>query len=368
MKTESILRALSEVRPAYLDEARASAGTKTRSCHPLRRAALIAATVALLVSGVYAGSVLFPAKVPATELHNPGGFDVAWQEKTARSVCDDGWVFSFTQYTNKDGNDLQLCRYGFSGINLRHRFDDAYVQAELHTGDDPSPTLVRYEDYLRDPAQYSGDGVRMDLYVPDRLIWGMGSAAQARDMEKIEAILTNDREPAELLALDPAEFEFETIDKELFFGLMREALTGEPREERTDLNYWNHQPTEILVEPQWTDGYRFQIGCLMSSGCVDELFIDVLYRTGEGYKDYVQLSDLVEDGTATPEQREAWALIQTVAEQIKEEEYFPARSDLYRDKTLAGIDFNRLLRFLNDLNEGKDLSRYAEHIEAADMG
>ena len=122
------------------------------------------------------------------------------------------------------------------------------------------------------------------------------------------------------------------------------------------------------MEPQWTDGYRFQIGCLMSSGCVDELFIDVLYRTGEGYKDYVQLSDLVEDGTATPEQQEAWALIQTVAEQIKEEEYFPARSDLYRDKTLAGIDFNRLLRFLNDLNEGKDLSRYAEHIEAADMG
>ena len=48
MRSESILRALSEVRPAYLDEARASAGTKTRSCHPLRRAALIAATVALL--------------------------------------------------------------------------------------------------------------------------------------------------------------------------------------------------------------------------------------------------------------------------------------------------------------------------------
>ena len=358
MRSESILRALSETRPEYLEEARETVGVKPKAYRPLRRIAMIAAVIALLAVTVYAGSKLIPNTVPATELHNPGGFDMAWQEKTARRTLDDGWVFSFTQYTNKDGDDRDLCRYSFSGVNLRYRFDNAYVQAVLHTKDDPNPTLVRYEDYLRDPGRYSGDGVRMDVYVPDRLIWGMGSAAQARDRKKIEAILTNDKEPAELLALNPADYEFESIDGELFFGLMREALTGEPHAERTDLNYWNHQPVEILVESDWTDGYRFQIGCLMASGCVDELYIDVLYRTGEGSRDYTQLSDLVENGTATPEQAEAWTLLQTVTEQIKEEDLFIARTDRYRDKTVAGIDFNRLLRFLTDLHDAKDLSGY----------
>ena len=196
--------------------------------------------------------------------------------------------------------------------------------------------------------------------ISDRLVWGMGSVAQARDREKIEAILSNGKEPEQLLALDPADYEFESIDGELFFGLMREALTGEPHAERTDLNYWNHQPAEILVEPEWTDGYRFQIGCLMGSGCVDEIYIDVLYRNGEGYKDYVQLSDLVENGTAIPEQTEAWALLQTVTEEIKQKDLFIARTDLYRDKTIAGIDFNRLLRFLTELHEAEDLSGYIE--------
>ena len=362
MRPESILRALSEAGPEYLNEARESAPAKVRNYRPLRRIALAAAVIVLLAVTVYAGSRLIPTKVPAVELHNPGGFDMAWQTKAARRTTDDGWVFSFIQYTDKDGDDSNLCRYSFFGVNLRYRFDDAYVQAELHAGDDPNPTLVRYEDYLRDPSRHSGDNVRIDVYVPDRLTWGQGSDAQARDLEKIEAILTNDREPEELLALDPADYEFESIDKELFFGLMREALTGEPHAERTDLKYWNHQPVEILAEPEWKDGYRFQIGWLMAAGCVDELYIDVLYQTGEGYQDYIQLSDLVETGEAAPEQAEAWALLQSVTEHIKEEEYFLARTDLYRDKTLAGIDFNRLLRFLSDLNEGKD-DDYRELIE-----
>ena len=364
MKPETILQALSETRPALLDEARETVTTSKRNLRPLRRIALVAAALILLASAVYAGVSLVPAKVPATEVHNPGGFDMGWQTKVARRALDDGWVFSFVQYTNKDGGDGELCRYSFFGVNLRHRFDDAYVQVTLHEGEDPNPILVRYEDYLQNPAQYAGGGARVDLYVPEQLCWGMGSAAQARDRAKIEAILTNDKEPEDLLALDPADYEFESIDKELFFGLMWEALTGEPHEERTDLNYWTHPETAVLVEPEWRDGYRFQIGWLMASGCVDELWIDVLYRTGDGYGDYVQLSDLVENGDATPEQEEAWALIQTVTERIKTEDHFLAGTELYRDRTVSDLDFNRLLRFLTDLHSAKDteLGVYVERI------
>lgn len=360
MKPETILQALAQTRPALLDEARETVSAKPKAIRPLRRFAIAAAVVALLASAVYAGSNLIPAKAPATELHNPGGFDIVWQEKVARRELDNGWFFSFVQYTYKDGDDSELCRYNFFGVNLRYRFDDAYRQIQWHEKDDPNPNVQQYDDYLQNPA---GSGSDASLSVPRYLSWGQGSAAQRRDAEKIEAILTNDKEPEDLLALDPADYEFETIDKDLFFGLMREALTGAPHEERTDLNYWEHQPLDVLVEPEWEDGYRFQIGYLMSSGCVDELFIDVLYQTGEGYADYVQLSDLVEDGTATPEQQEAWALIQTLTEQIKETEHFLARTDLYRDKTVSGIDFNRLLRFLTELNEGRKDSDYWEFID-----
>lgn len=360
MKPDSILQALSETRPKLLDEARQTVCAKPKAVRPLRRFAVAAAVVALLASAVYAGSNWLPARVPATELHNPGGFDMAWQTKTARRTTDDGWVFSFVQYTNKDGDDSELCRYSFFGVNLRYRFDDAYRMAEWHEGDDPNPKTQQYDEYLQSPA---GSGEDASLYVPGRLNWGEGSAAQRRDAEKIAALLTNDKEPEDLLALDPVDYEFETIDKALFFGLMREALTGEPHEERTDLSYWEHQPVDVLAEPDWEDGYRFQIGFLMSSGCVDELFIDVLYQTGEGYADYVQLSDLVEAGTADPEQQEAWALIRSLTEQIKETDCFLAGAERCRDKTVSGIDFNRLLRFLTDLNEGGRDDAYREMID-----
>ena len=55
-------------------------------------------------------------------------------------------------------------------------------------------------------------------------------------------------------------------------------------------------------------------------GCVDELWIDLLYQTGEGYRDYVQLSDLVASGEADAEQREAFALLGQVAERVKDSE------------------------------------------------
>lgn len=359
MKPETILQALSEADPALLDQARETVSVNSRKLRPLRRIALIAAVLILLVSAVYAGTTLIPEKVPATELQNPGGFDIHWQEKTARRTLDDGWVFSFVQRTAKDGDDSQLCRYSFFGVNLRYRFDDAWRQMEWHGGKDPNPTVEQYDDWLQTP---SGTGADASLYVPRLLSWGDGSGAQRRDMEKIEAILTNDRDPGELLALDPADYEFETIDKALFFDLMREALTGAPHEERTDLNYWEHMPVDVLVEPDWQEGCRFQIGFLMSQGCIDELYIDLLYQTGEGYGDYVQLSDLAEAGTAGPEQAEAWALLQRVTEEIKDREHFLAGAELYRDKTLAGVDFNRLLRFLTDLHEAKDES-YREFVE-----
>ena len=270
-------------------------------------------------------------------IRNPGGFKVWIYEKIARRVTEDGWVFTFEQYGSKTGDDSNLCRYSFSGVNLRYRYDDAYIQTVSHSTD-------------------SGV-IRRERQIPATLNWGCGPSAQQRDRELIETILTNDREPEALLALDPADYRFESIDKELFFGLMREALTGDRHKEGTNRAYWEIQESAFLTEPLALDGYKLQIAYLAPLGCVDEIYIDVLYPTGEGYKDYVQLSDLVEQGEASPEQREAFALLAQIGEKIKREDSFIAGAEEYRNRKLGGVDFSRLARFLQKLHEN-DIDAY----------
>ena len=266
-------------------------------------------------------------------IRNPGGFNVWIYEKIARKVTEDGWVFTFEEYGSKIGETSNLCRYSFSGCNLRYRYDDACVQTVTHSTD-------------------GGVTIR-ERRIPAMLDWGYGSPEQQRDQELIETILTNDREPEDLLALDPEDYRFESIDGALFFGLMREALTGERHAEGTYYAYWEMPEKAFLTEPVTLDGYKLQIAYLSTLGCVDEIYIDVIYPTGDGYRDYVQLSDLVEAGEATPEQREAFALLRQICARIKAEDSFLAGAEDYRSKVLGGVDFSRLERFLHNLHENK---------------
>ena len=92
MRPETILQALSETRPALLDEA-AEPRMSRRRLRPLYRAVLIAAVLLLLAGSVYAGAKALAPRAPATEIHNPGGFDVHFSRKVARRAMGDGWVF-----------------------------------------------------------------------------------------------------------------------------------------------------------------------------------------------------------------------------------------------------------------------------------
>ena len=102
-------------------------------------------------------------------IRNPGGFNVWIYEKIARKLMDDGWVFTFEQYGSKTGDDNNLCRYSFSGFNLRYRYDDAYIQAVIHNTD-------------------GGVTIR-ERRIPAVLDWGYGSPAQQRDRELIAKLL-----------------------------------------------------------------------------------------------------------------------------------------------------------------------------------
>lgn len=249
---------------------------------------------------------------------------IKFYRKVARRTLDNGWVYTFTREGTKDGDDSNVIKYIFYGINVKYKYAEKYggVSSEqnLDTG---------------------------------WLLFSQCSEAEKRDAELISSILSNAKTDEELLALDPNDYTFEVLDKDMFFELMREALTGEPQAEGTDQNYWDNPYFAFLEEQAYLDGYKFQICCLNETGLIDGMFIDVLYKTGEGATEYDQLSDLVATGKATAEQTEVFELIQSIASDIKENTSYISNAESYRDKIVDGIDFSRLYDFLNDMHNNR---------------
>lgn len=266
------------------------------------------------------------------------GFNVKFYRKIARETLNNGWVYTFENdgYKDKNADDSDLIKYSFSGINLRYKYDDNYIQ-----------------NIVRIPESERGGDPYTEITVPPFLMLGEGSDAEKRDMELIEKILDSKNSVEDLLALDPDDYEFEVVDKEMFFRLMRTALTGEPQKESKIKSYWEKPSYAFLNEQTYIEGYKFQIAFLQGTGLVDELFIDVLYRTGDGYKDYVQLSDLVENNTATEEQKQVFDVITKIRSDIKEQDIYIANADDYKDKVIGNIDFSRLYVFLSNIHENK---------------
>ncbi len=246
---------------------------------------------------------------------------IAFYRKVARQTTDNGWVFTFVRDGMKNGNDTNIIKYTFNGINIKYRYAEKYGGIS------------------------SADNVRSRC-----LIFGYGSDAEQRDMDLVSSILSKDKTDEELLTLDPNDYTFEVLDKDIFFSLMRKSLTGEPQKEGTDLNYWDKPSYAFLAEEEYVDGYKFQVSFLNETGLIDELHIDVLFKTGEGRTDYDQLSDLVASGRATAEQIEAYELIQSMVVGIKENVSYIYNADAYRYKTIGKIDFSRLYKFLEDIH------------------
>ncbi len=249
---------------------------------------------------------------------------VPFYRKVARQTLDNGWVYTFVRDGMKDGDDSEIFKYSFKGINIKYKYAE----------------------------KYGGISSANDL-ITGCLLFGSGSDAEKRDAQLIASILSNDKTDEELLALNPDDYTFEVIDKEIFFSLMREALLGEPQKEGTDPNYWNKPEYAFLTEKMYQDDYKFQICFLNETGLIDELYIDVLYKTGEGKMEYDQLSDLVASGKATSEQLEAFELIASITNDIKKNVSYIANADSYRNRTVGQIDFSRLYDFLENLHNNR---------------
>lgn len=269
---------------------------------------------------------------------------VEWKfsKKMARVVQEDGWVYTFDYLYSKDGSDSDtLIPFQFYGVNLRYRYNDAYTE-----------TINTTEN---------GKNVTKTVPAVIQMLGGANSQGIKNDMKKVAEILdyqNQDVTPEELLAINPEDVVFEELDKELFFGLMNEALNAEPHPEGD-----NVLPVyALMTEPEYLSDYKFQIGFVSDMGTVDVIYIDVLYRTGDAYNDYIQLSDMIDDGTASTEQKQAFDLIKSISAGIVRDNNLMYEHGSNKDKKIADIDFFRLYNFLNDI-ENNNYDRYLLHAQ-----
>ena len=150
-----------------------------------------------------------------------------------------------------------------------------------------------------------------------------------------------------IIKLKKEDLDFTSMDVDFFWDLMQSALNGPVKEEGIYLDL----PTfAVLQEPNYLDGYKFQVGFMHDTGLLDELFLDVIYKTGDKYNEYVQLSDMVDQGTASEDQVKAYQMLKMIEQQIKSENLLIAGADTFQRETVAQIDFSRLYTMLNNIH------------------
>lgn len=252
-----------------------------------------------------------------------------------------GWYYQFIEEVIKSGEIAP--HYVFQGFNLRYRYNDAYWSYNYLREQNEDGTYSYYRFKSKSGA----------------LRYGEGGEIERNDWKVIDRVFDKSSSGIELIRIaneDRDEYHFEAIDGNVFFDLVSKAMSSPACEPGTSKLYWEKPSYAIKVEPYYIDGYKFQICFVMRAGRIGEVYIDVLYPTGDAYNDYVQLSDLIDEWKADEGQYDAFELIQNIRNRIKSEGSFLAFSDRYKERCVGGIDFARLYAFLNAIHLNEDTS------------
>ena len=260
------------------------------------------------------------------------------ERRFAFELLNDDWAAYFRyEYVPENKNPYV---YSFVINNMRYRCNEEWTETWTENRDKDGK-LVYDVSYTLKPVKS----------------WFSINDARRTDRKKISDLFAGSPSPEQLLALKVDSLQFEELDKDLFFRLIRKAFTEDQKAERDMQKHRLDYFYSMEYESSFRDDYKFQICYLMSlPGYLEKIVIDVLYKTGEAYNDYDQLSDLVRDGRASTEQQEAYAFIRKIEDAVVAQNRFDALSDEYEDLEIGGIDFSRLWQFMQDLETGAILS------------
>lgn len=249
-------------------------------------------------------------------------------EASSQYITDDGWVYVFSHTSYSDGTTIES-PYTFYGINLRYRYNDQYMTEPIY---DKKGNLVSGPE----PQKI-------------QILGNSNSESIKNDMEQVSKLLgynSGTITSEDLLAIDRDSVNFEELDKKLFFKLMDECLESEPNPTG---EYVDIPSYALLTEPEYIDGYKFQIGFISGIGTVDVIYIDVLYKTGNEYNAYKQLSDMVDDKSANTNQVDAFETITDISNGIVKENNLQYGVDKNKNSKIGGVDMSRLYSFCCDI-------------------
>ncbi len=268
--------------------------------------------------------------------------------RMAFHVADDGWVYVFgNQYSEDDfdysSQDKSHVPFAFKGINLRYRYNEDFTESIVTT-------------------DKNGKQVTKTVLQSTLTLGDSDSQIERRDMDIIAEYLGYERKgtlltTSELLALTSEDLDFEYIDADMFLELMHECLTSDPDPYG---NYKGIPSYGLFTEPVYLNGYKFQIGLIGGFGRIEVLIFDVLYQTGDGLTDYIQLYDLVQKGEASEEQIELLSTLQEMERGITENDDHRYRFDELGDKVIADVDLSRLYAMLDNILK-LDYGQYIVH-------
>ena len=252
-----------------------------------------------------------------------------------------GWCYKVVREKDHSVSINEI--YRFIGVNLRYRYNDDVKKVIWFEKERPDGSRSFYR-----AARYSGI-----------LVFGEDSEEGIADKELLDSIFSDCySEKNQKYMMDPSQIPTKTLDKELFATARYKAY---PQEYSGKYN--DHLEYALEIEPNYEDRYRFQVAYMLEQGDIAEIWLDVLYRTGEGFRDYEQLSDLTKQGRANDGQQEAYELLQSVRMAVKSENSFIAGADSYKDKTIEGISFSRLYDILLSIEKNQDekYDKYSEN-------
>ncbi len=286
-------------------------GTEKKHKKALARAAL-----SLLLS---AAAVFFCGCEGEGTRGDGGPVQVIFPEAFEMRTADDGWVYTFCHDFNKDGSEISdrsIYTSFFRAFNIRYAYTDG-TESTFDIG---------------------------------------GGTPLGRDMKKISELLYSEPLPRkeDLLAVDRESVAFEAIDGDMFFDMMTAALNGRAH----PVGNWSVYPEHGLLREQgYEDGYAFQFGFVCECGVFEASFIDVLYPADGAPCGYVQLSDMVDAGTATGEESELFRVLSEISGGITGEDDLYFGDERYKGETLASVDLGRLYAMFEkiDAEDGIEL-------------
>ena len=200
---------------------------------------------------------------------------------------EDGWYYQFLTTTYENGEDDT--NNFFSGCNLKYsELDNYYVPVYSEDGEliDKWSSIPRLS-----ASQKSINGV-----------------TEAEEVEIIDNFFDEKQFRREITVEDLEDLELNNFDKEFIVELFNNAYNTDFDKTITKFNL---SGCSIQSDTE-KDGYKYNIGVMHVRRGIGVIRIDLLYSDG------TYLSDLIEDGSATNEQKEIYDNFKKIEDYIVE--------------------------------------------------